>query len=334
VGTYGRIDFDHPGSGRVRARARTWQGRHHWPQRAEQVGRTSVYAAQGGPVSVGITAPAAWYPDPQAPNSGALRWWDGARWTGCVHPSVLATGSGSASTASLLDEIRLPAAGRQRVVGEHSYQAAFRSISRGKVVPRAGDEGCWESSLSVIARLIAEDNNPYDRTAVRVDVDGRTVGYLPREDAAGLHHQLAAVHRRGTQTACEGRIVLASNGEYAIYLHLSDSDAVGFALALSDDYISVDGPFHAEVSGEQHHQDVLRQVGPPAGGEKTVVATLAFCDVAKGKYAGEQAVEVRIGGQRIGQLSRIMSAQPHHVSNLRQLRGRHGGGKMWVRGVR
>jgi hypothetical protein len=122
--------------------------------------------------------------------------------------------------------LQLPDDGRQRVVGEHFCQAALQGICRGKQVPRAGEAGCWEGSLPVIARLIAEHDNPHDRNAVRVDVQGAAVGHLPREDAALLHQHLAAVQVAGKHAECEGRIVIASNGDYSIYLHLADLDAV------------------------------------------------------------------------------------------------------------
>ena len=53
-----------------------------------------------------------------------------------------------------------------------------------------------------------------------------TVGHLPRDDAAVLHRYLAAVQKRGKHAQCEGRVVVANNGEYSIYLHLASLDAV------------------------------------------------------------------------------------------------------------
>ncbi len=39
----------------------------------------------GGVSGTSGAAPAGWHPDPDNPN-GALRWWDGSRWTDHVHP--------------------------------------------------------------------------------------------------------------------------------------------------------------------------------------------------------------------------------------------------------
>ena len=84
--------------------------------------------------------------------------------------------------------------------------------------------------MPVTVRLVAEHDNPHDQTAVRVDVRGVTVGHLPREDAAQLHQYLAAVQGAGQYAECEGRIVVASNGEYGVYLHLGDLDTIRSAL--------------------------------------------------------------------------------------------------------
>lgn len=59
----------------------------------------------------------------------------------------------------------------QEVVGEASYQPALRAL-------KASEEKPFHR-----ARLVPEDNNPYDEQAVRVDIGGTTVGYLPRASA-------------------------------------------------------------------------------------------------------------------------------------------------------
>ena len=121
------------------------------------------------------------------------------------------------------------------------------------------------------------------------------------------HAPLAALQETGKIPECEGRIVISGNGDYSIYLHLSDPNTVAFALQLSDNEVPLIGPWLAQVSGEEAHQDVLRELVLAVGGEQTISATLAFCTVKKGKYAGQRAVEVRIGDRRVGELGRVMS---------------------------
>ncbi len=61
------------------------------------------------------------------------------------------------------------------VVGESHYQRNLRSITGGKTPD--GVEKFFE------AELVLEDSNPHDKNAVRVDIQGMTVGYLSRERA-------------------------------------------------------------------------------------------------------------------------------------------------------
>lgn len=67
------------------------------------------------------------------------------------------------------------AAYRVNVAGESFYQASF-------------DELCGERTIEgvrieVTARLELQDDNPYDKHAVRVTIKGYQVGHLSREDA-------------------------------------------------------------------------------------------------------------------------------------------------------
>lgn len=69
------------------------------------------------------------------------------------------------------------------VVGESNYQGALERICGGRSENGADKE--------VIAHLVYEPDNPYDDQAVRVDVDGMTVGYLARDTARWFRVQLA-----------------------------------------------------------------------------------------------------------------------------------------------
>ncbi len=72
---------------------------------------------------------------------------------------------------------RLSSDGRLAVVGESHYQPALRAVVGTR------DVQGFEKAMTTTAALIAEPDNKYDRNAVRVDIDGRPVGHLAREDA-------------------------------------------------------------------------------------------------------------------------------------------------------
>lgn len=61
------------------------------------------------------------------------------------------------------------------VVGEASYQHAIQSLYR-----KHGGRG---HDLKVTAVVAPEEGNEFDANAVRVEIDGRRVGYLSREMA-------------------------------------------------------------------------------------------------------------------------------------------------------
>jgi hypothetical protein len=80
------------------------------------------------------------------------------------------------------------------VVGEAPYQGAISSLYR-----KQGGRG---HDLKVIATVTPEDGNEFDADAVRVEIDGRRVGYLSRELAAEYRAALGE-----TAGQCRAKIV-------------------------------------------------------------------------------------------------------------------------------
>jgi hypothetical protein len=71
---------------------------------------------------------------------------------------------------------------RVEVVGESHYQDALEAICGGRT-----EAGVRHDCTAL---LVPEPTNRFDRNATRVDIDGRTVGYLPRFDAIGYRDGL------------------------------------------------------------------------------------------------------------------------------------------------
>lgn len=61
------------------------------------------------------------------------------------------------------------------IVGEQSYQANLRKI--------AGPKQERSKYVEVMARVVSEPFNAYDKNAVKIEINGLTVGYLSRDDA-------------------------------------------------------------------------------------------------------------------------------------------------------
>jgi len=71
------------------------------------------------------------------------------------------------------------------VVGESKYQHVLKALR--DTVPDPNE------SVTGTAILVPEDSNPHDNKAVKVTVQGLTIGYLSREDARSYRRRLAAM---------------------------------------------------------------------------------------------------------------------------------------------
>ena len=90
----------------------------------------------------------------------------------------------------------LPGGDVTDVVGESHYQEALETICGGKT-EEAVDKACW-------AFLQPEPDNPFDRNAVAVYINGLKVGYLSRDLAVDM--SVATTHLWNTmQARCVAR---------------------------------------------------------------------------------------------------------------------------------
>lgn len=85
------------------------------------------------------------------------------------------------------------------VVGESNYQNALKIA--------AGNHGSDPADVQCIAALVPEDDNEYDKSAVAVEVGGKTVGYLSRDDARSFRRRLGRKQLSGQVTYCDALIM-------------------------------------------------------------------------------------------------------------------------------
>jgi hypothetical protein len=85
------------------------------------------------------------------------------------------------------------------VVGESNYQEVLEAI--------CGTPTEDGFDFVVEAVLVHEDDNPYDALAIRVDIKGRTVGYLSRKNAREFRREFAKTGYGGVPAACSARII-------------------------------------------------------------------------------------------------------------------------------
>lgn len=103
-----------------------------------------------------------------------------------VPSRTIASGSKGHHPPDTAQRARLPGSGDfdLEIVGESNYQRALRRIA-----------GKGEVRHDCTATLIMEDDNQYDDMAVRVDIDGDTVGYLARAVARDYRRQIESYGR-------------------------------------------------------------------------------------------------------------------------------------------
>ena len=86
------------------------------------------------------------------------------------------------------------------VVGESHYHADLAGL----MVALRNDFEATE--VTTAARLVREPGNPYDRNAGRVEIHGKLVGYLSRDEAADIQPRLKKTERRTRPTYVLARL--------------------------------------------------------------------------------------------------------------------------------
>ncbi len=74
--------------------------------------------------------------------------------------------------------------------GTFDYKVAGTSIRQAALLAAGGTKLPYQQRTAVTCRLQSEPTNPHDRNAVRVEINGQLVGYLPRNYAANLSQWL------------------------------------------------------------------------------------------------------------------------------------------------
>jgi hypothetical protein len=73
--------------------------------------------------------------------------------------------------------------------------------------------------------------------------------------------------------------------------------------------VMVLGEVAVTVTREEHHQPALARYRVAPGVQRRVAVELVWCAIRTGKYRGQGAIEVRLDGQRVGELTHAMSSR-------------------------
>ncbi|HEY3534959.1 MAG TPA: HIRAN domain-containing protein [Pedococcus sp.] len=175
------------------------------------------------------------------------------------------------------------------------------------------------------ASVVADPGNPYDPTAVAVWVEDQHVGFLPRDDAAAYFPALADLAERGEHLRVEARVWAMENGRDirgSVTVVLPPPDGVqSFNEPPEEPYQVLPHGAAMQVTCEDQHMDVL---GPYVSDrDRHVAVSLHAVEIQKTpRSAPYRAVEVRLGGQRVGELTKAMSEKVIDVVDFIDAKGR------------
>lgn len=105
-------------------------------------------------------------------------------------------GRGASSGSAFLQG---PGTFRFEIVGESHYQDVLCELAGGRT-PGGAKQYCD-------AVIVLDDDHPHDSKAVRVDISGKTVGYLSRDDARNYREQLRRAGHPRLVATCRAVIV-------------------------------------------------------------------------------------------------------------------------------
>lgn len=94
-------------------------------------------------------------------------------------------------------------------VDGESFQNSIKQLLQENAI--APDEDSALKSHILTAHLIPDNDNPYDSSAVRVDINSRTVGYFNREQALGFRSRLDEKGLSNQITTCNAIISRSGN---------------------------------------------------------------------------------------------------------------------------
>ncbi|WP_285814406.1 DUF2510 domain-containing protein [Microbacterium sp. USTB-Y] len=190
----------------------------------------------------------------------------------------------------------------------------------------------------LLAALVPEPSNAYDRNAVKVLIDGQHVGYLEKEVAVVTQPIMRRIIEAGYLPTTGARIWAVARRDNYDARKLRHHANVRLALSYTGSMLPLnDPPFEGysiipwggslQVTGEEHHQEVLAEyvTDDPSA---LVIGTLTLIQRGTPK-APKELIEISIDGQRIGQLT--PGSSQHFIPTVQHLERQGQTAAAWLR---
>lgn len=247
-----------------------------------------------------------WYESTTKPHWN--QWWDGKSWANAYWPNSLAP------AVYLPDAVRFDISTQGEphfdIVGENWREAEITAAMGGRP-PRD-----IEIEQYVHAELVPEPDNPNDQHAVSVRISGFNVGYLPARVAPAYFPAICSLVSSGIVPTIRTRIWAVTRWSQrrnqdelksAIRLALPNAnELLPLNSAPSEPHYVIPRGRAVQVTGEEEHYDVIKPYIRPDN-PSNVVVTLRPVEVPRGQTTAT-VLEVQLDGQRIGQLSPLISS--------------------------
>ena len=196
------------------------------------------------------------------------------------------------------------------VAGESHHAKAIRSLF--------GDDFKSDGTeITVVAQLVPDPKNRHDRNAVGVWVGGQLLGHLPRDEAVRYAPVLSGLVSNGWAPQVAARVWGTEWTDYddrrasfrgSVRLDLAEPHMLVPAnLPPSGHHRLLPSGNAIQVTGEEKHLDALAPFLRPEG-ECWAYATLHET-VEQLARSTREVVEVRLNGDRVGQLTPKMSGE-------------------------
>jgi len=178
------------------------------------------------------------------------------------------------------------------------------------------------------AHLVPEPDNPFDANAISVRINGNVVGYLERPVAAEYRQVIHRITASGAVATTRASVWAVRRKEWdwennkdSLQFHCNIRvalPAVNQIMPLNNSSISgvavLPWGGALQVTGEDKHFDHLFNY-VPATGEGMVILTMHRLVQTLKNGNEKELVEVRLDGERVGQLTAATS--PHYLQTIR-----------------
>lgn len=193
----------------------------------------------------------------------------------------------------------------QKFVGAHFYRSTVRKLQK---VATVAEDGALRFPVS----LVPEPDNPYSKSGCAISVrwNGKTIGHLPDDDATKFWPELCRIAASGHVATAHARLWFRGSlrDEDTKLFGSVDVRKPGQWVPLNDPplegYAFIPQGGRIQVTKEADHFDVLQDFVPPQG---TGLLIVTLHRVLVGKNGDLPRVEVRLDGERVGELSKISS---------------------------